>query len=70
MYDDVSYFALLYRTGTYAADSPRLTAEAETSRFAPDTINGIQYLEWEETGPLLEIKARLLSADGDSFPCR
>jgi hypothetical protein len=66
-YDDETYLALLYRVGVYAGDSPRMNKEIP--RLAPANISHIQYLSWEENGPLLEIKARLVGNDGAITPC-
>lgn len=66
-YDKEAYLALLYRTGSYAAESPR--ASAEVPRLVPSGLSHIQYLSWEENGPLLEIAARLVGKNGASTPC-
>jgi hypothetical protein len=66
-YDDETYLALLYRTGVYAADSPRMSKDIP--RLAPANVSHIQYLSWEENGPLLEIKAQLVGKDGTITPC-
>jgi hypothetical protein len=66
--DEESYLALLYRAGAYAVESPRL--DSGLPRLNPAAINGIEYLSWEENGPLLEIMARLLTTDGANTPCR
>ncbi|MDR0624090.1 MAG: hypothetical protein LBG10_06635 [Treponema sp.] len=65
-YDDESYLALLYRAGSYGAESPR--EETERPRLSPEEITYIEYSEWEERGPLLEIRARLVTRTG-TVPC-
>jgi hypothetical protein len=66
-FDKETYLALLYRIGAYAADSPRMSQEP--SRLVLAGVSRIEYLAWEEKGPLLEIKARLIGADGKATPC-
>jgi hypothetical protein len=66
-HDDATYLALLYRIGVFATDSPRTDMEAP--RLVPATVSHIQYLSWEESGPLLEIKARLVGTSGELTPC-
>ena len=65
-HDNETYLALLYRTGVYAAESPRLSGQPP--RLAPATVSHIQYLSWEENGPLPEIKAQLVGKDGKTTP--
>ncbi|GHV95183.1 hypothetical protein AGMMS50293_15030 [Spirochaetia bacterium] len=62
-----SYLALLYRTGTYATDTPR--PGVTPPHLNPAAVSHIQYLSWEENGPLLEIKAQLMGKDGKITPC-
>jgi hypothetical protein len=65
-HDKENYLALLYRIGVYATDSPRVS-EAPP-QLVPSAISHVQYLSWEEKGPLLEIKARLAGKDGTTIP--
>jgi hypothetical protein len=67
-YDKETYLALLYRAGPYAENFPR--QDGPPSRLIVSAISQIQYLAWEENGPLLEITARLIGADGAITPCR
>jgi hypothetical protein len=67
-YDAASYLALLYRTGAYAAESPRL--DGPPPRLETAGVSHIQYLSWVANGPLLEIPARLVGKDGAVTPCR
>ncbi|MDR0582855.1 MAG: hypothetical protein LBG57_00680 [Treponema sp.] len=66
-HDKETYLALLYRTGVYATESPRLSEEP--SRLFPAEVSRIQYLSRKENGPLLEIKAQLPGRDGKITPC-
>jgi hypothetical protein len=66
-YDKEAYLALLYRIGVYAEDSPR--AGVMLPLLNPSKVKRIDYLSWEDSGPLLEIKARLIGADGKTTPC-
>jgi hypothetical protein len=66
--DKESYLALLYRTGIYALESPRL--DAGQPRLVLAGISRIEYLAWKESGPLLEIQARLVGRNGKNTPCR
>ena len=66
-HDAESYLALLYRLGAYAAETPRF--EGQRPRLNPGSVRRIQYLSWEEKGPLLEIQARLIGKDGAANPC-
>jgi hypothetical protein len=54
LYDEGAYLAMLYRTG------PDLI---------PQEIQGIEYISWEEQGPMLEIHGRLISIKGKASPC-
>jgi hypothetical protein len=65
--DEESYLALLYRIGPYAEDNSR--EDAKTPRLIPDEILRIEYLDWGEQGPLLEIRARLVRREGTPLPC-
>jgi hypothetical protein len=65
-YDDESYLALLYRAGSWGTDAPRV--EAEFPRLFPGEIRYIEYSGWEERGPVLEIRGRLVTRTG-AIPC-
>jgi hypothetical protein len=54
LYDEGDYLAMLYRT------DPDLI---------PQEILGIEYISWEEQGPMLEIHGRLIGAKGKASPC-
>jgi hypothetical protein len=53
-YDEGEYLAMLYRT------DPGLI---------PQEILGIEYISWEDQGPMLEIHGRLIGAKGKTSPC-
>ena len=67
-YDNESYLALLYRAGTYAAETPRTDRDGK-QKLELNRVNGIQYLSWKANGPLLEIKAQLTGSGGTVIPC-
>ncbi|MDR0879064.1 MAG: hypothetical protein LBN21_13540 [Treponema sp.] len=67
-YDDAAYFALLYRTGAYAAEAPRENVENPRINFRE--IIRIEYLRWEEDGPMLEINGQLVTKKGEIIPCK
>jgi hypothetical protein len=66
LYDDESYLALLYRTGSWGTDAPWM--EEELPRLSPGEIRRIEYLGWEERGAVLEIRGRLVTRTG-AIPC-
>jgi hypothetical protein len=66
-YDEASYLALLYRIGPYGEDNFR--AESNVPRLFPEEIDHIEYAGWEEQGPLLEIRGRLIRKAGPPLPC-
>ncbi|MDR2160157.1 MAG: hypothetical protein LBP23_08855 [Treponema sp.] len=66
LYDDESYLALLYRAGSWGTDTP--PAETEFPRLFPGEIRRIEYSSWEERGPALEIRGRLVTRTG-AIPC-
>jgi hypothetical protein len=66
-YDEGSYLAMLYRAGAYAAEGP---GDSGGRPFLePGEILGIEYLDWEEQGPMLLIRGRLVTKTG-TLPCR
>jgi hypothetical protein len=67
-YDDGSYLALLYRSGQYAAESPR--TGTQSPRLNPADIHHIEYTRWEENGPMLEIEGSFLTMTGGVIPCK
>ncbi|MDR2134660.1 MAG: hypothetical protein LBP27_06090 [Treponema sp.] len=66
--DRETYLALLYRSGAYAAESPR--AGTRNPRLNPAEIRRIEYIRWQENGPVLEIEGRFLTVTGGIIPCR
>jgi hypothetical protein len=66
-YDEGSYLAMLYRIGTYAVDSP--WDSGRQPRLEPGEILGIEYLDWEEQGPMLVIRGRLTTKT-ETLPCK
>jgi hypothetical protein len=67
-YNKEAYLALLYRIDVYAEESPR--AGVTPPVLDPSKVKGIRYLSWEDSGPLLEVKAQLSGADGKTIPSR
>jgi hypothetical protein len=67
-YDDESYLAMLYRSGHYAVDAP--SEKSRMSRLEPAAIRDIEYIDWEERGPMIEIRGRLAYKDGSTVPCK
>jgi hypothetical protein len=67
-YDDETYFALLYRIGAYAAESSWEKAEKPHLNFRE--ISRIEYTDWKEDGPMLEIKGQLITVSGEAVPCK
>jgi hypothetical protein len=65
-YDDESYLALLYRAGSYGSEAPR--EEISRPRLSPEEISHIEYSSWEERGPLLEIRGRIITR-AETVPC-
>jgi hypothetical protein len=66
-YDEGSYLAMLYRVGAYAAESP--WDSGRRPRLEPGEIRGIEYLDWEEQGPMLVIRGRLRT-ETETLPCK
>jgi hypothetical protein len=67
-YHEETYLALLYRTGPLSREEPE--ADNTLPRLDPEKSRRIEYLDWEEEGPLLEIRGRLIPASGPPIPCR
>ena len=71
-FDDEAYLAMLYRVGPYSGNSewmtPRTAGSALPSLHIPGT-SGIEYSEWRENGPMLEINGRLRLTNSDTLPC-
>ncbi|MDR2177243.1 MAG: hypothetical protein LBP20_04270 [Treponema sp.] len=63
-YDEANYLAMLYRVGSYGEENP----PAGTDRLKPEDIRGIEYTGWEERGPMLWVRGRLITA-GAKIPC-
>jgi hypothetical protein len=66
-YDDEDYLTLLYRAGPYGKDSP--WDGADRVRLEPSEIRRVEYTGWEERGPLLEVRGRLIRRRGPPIPC-
>jgi hypothetical protein len=66
-YDEETYLAMLYRIGPYTEDSP--FQEMKLPRLEYKEITGIEYLAWDETGPMIEIRARLIRQKNEPIPC-
>jgi hypothetical protein len=67
-YDDESYLAMLYRSGAYADDVP--WEKSRMPRLEPSAIRDIEYIDWKERGPMIEIRGRLGATDGSTIPCK
>jgi hypothetical protein len=66
-YDEGSYLAMLYRAGAYAVDSPWDSGRRPS--LDPGKTLGIEYLDWEEQGPMLVIRGRLVTKT-ETLPCK
>ena len=66
--DEEIYLALLYRIGPYSEDSP--WQSQSPPRLDTSTVQGIEYSDWKENGPMLEISGRLYLSGGGVLPCR
>jgi hypothetical protein len=66
-YDIETYLAMLYRAGSYTEDLP--WQEINLPRLDWQQLRGIEYLDWKNRGPVLEIQARLIPLKGDAIPC-
>jgi hypothetical protein len=66
-YDDDIYLALLYRIGPYARDQAR--QDITIPRLLPEEVDRIEYADWEERGPYLEIRGRLVRRGKTALPC-
>jgi hypothetical protein len=66
-YDENSYLAMLYHSGSYAVDSPWDSGQQPV--LEPGDILGIEYLSWEEQGPMLVIRGNLIGKSGN-LPCK
>ena len=67
-YDEETYLAFLYRIGPYSEDSGWKSPAPARLEYAQ--VRAIEYLSWEEKGPMLDIKGRLYFQDTSSLPCR
>jgi hypothetical protein len=63
-YDEENYLAMLYRVGPYGEES----SPAAVDRLIPEKIKEIEYTDWEERGPMLKVRGRLITA-GAKIPC-
>lgn len=66
-YDEETYLAMLYRVGIYSEethDNPLTLPRLEYTE-----IKTIEFYEWEEKGPILEIAGLLYLRDGSAFSC-
>ena len=67
--DEEIYLALLYRIGPYSKDTHWQSAGASPPRLDTSKVRSIEYTEWEERGPMLEIKGRLYVQNSPPIPC-
>jgi hypothetical protein len=65
--DEETYLALLYRIGPYGTEDPG--ADTRVPRLFPEEIDGLEYAGWEEQGPHLEIRGRLIRRGQPPLPC-
>ena len=66
-YDDETYLAMLYRIGPYSQD---LEWKSSTPpKIDVLSIQAIEYGEWEEKGPMIDIKGRLHVRNSNPVPC-
>ena len=66
-YDEQTYLALLYRLGPYSEDLPWSPPQPPLLDTAK--ILAIEYTEWEEIGPMLQIKGRIFLENDQPNPC-
>jgi hypothetical protein len=66
-YDEETYLAMLYRIGPYTEDSP--FRDMKLPRLEYKEVIGIEYLKWDEKGPMIEIQARLISQKNEATLC-
>ena len=66
--DEDAYLALLYRCGSHSEDSEWGSPALPLMNI--NVIRAIEYTEWEENGPMLDIKGRLHLEKSDTLPCR
>jgi hypothetical protein len=64
-WDEESYLAMLYRCGDWVQEQSR----NQIPRLDPREIRNIEFLDWKEQGPLLEIQGRLITTSGADIPC-
>lgn len=67
LWDEESYLAMLYRCGDWAQG--RADTSNEIPRLDLREIRNIEFLAWEERGPLLEIRGNLITTKGTTIPC-
>jgi hypothetical protein len=67
-YDEETYFALLYRAGPLASQSPP-EASGRLPRLNYRDIRGIEYAGWGAEDPFISVRARLLLQNGTRLPC-
>jgi hypothetical protein len=66
-YDDGSYLARLFRTGSYASQAPRTGIRPPS--LDVKEISHIEYTDWEDKGAVLEIHGKIITKSGQSVPC-
>jgi hypothetical protein len=66
-YDEEIYLAFLYRVGPNGTEGA--VADIRVTRLFLDEIVRLEYADWEEQGPLLEIRGRLVRREGPPLPC-
>ncbi|GHT66064.1 hypothetical protein FACS1894110_09090 [Spirochaetia bacterium] len=67
-YDDETYLAMLYRSDSYATDAS--WEKSQKPRLVLPDIREIEYINWEEQGPMLAIQGRFDYKDGSAVPCK
>lgn len=61
------YLAMLYRVGPYSTDTH--WNSPDIPRMDYSQIEAIEYLGWEEKGPMLQIAGLLYYEDSSTLPC-
>jgi hypothetical protein len=66
-YDEETYLAMLFRIGSYSEDLP--WKPQALPRLEYNEIIGIEYKNWNDNGPHLEVRANLIPKTGEPIPC-
>ena len=66
-YDEKAYLAMLYRYGPYSEDGP--WKPITLPHLDTSLISAIEYTDWKENGPMLDINFRLYQQNGEQISC-